>query len=220
MVSCPVRAVHDSQNRLESGERILRDLRLGVRDAPEQRGLSGVRESRQRSVDDQLQVQDDLHLVAREPGFGEAWSLPCRRRELRIPATALAAARCDEARLGVGEVGDQPALRVEDLGSHGNSGLDRLSIRAVLSAAQAVAAFACAQSPHAAERREVAERGICNEDDVAAAASVSAVGSAARHVLLSAKAEPAVAALPGFDVKRRPVVEHATSLETRRERAG
>ena len=121
---------------------------------------------------------------------------------------------------GVGEVGDEPTLRVEDLRSDGNADLDRFSVRPVLSAARAVAAFACAENLHATERREVTKRAVREHDDVAATASVAAVGPAPWHVLLSPKAEPAVSALSGFDVERRPVVEHGDQPRVSRRDAG
>ncbi len=135
-------------------------------------------QSRQRRVDDELQAQDDLQLVARQPGLGKARSLPGRRRETGVSASALSATRGDEPRIGDGQVGDEATLRVEDLRPDGNANLDRLAVGAVLPAAHAVTALARTENLHATERGEVTKRGIREHDDVAAAASVAAVRSA------------------------------------------
>ena len=54
------------------------------------------------------------------------------------------------------------------------------------------------------QRREIA---VGDEHDVAAAPAVAAVGPAARHELLAAEADAAVAAVAGSDVDRRLVDE-------------
>jgi hypothetical protein len=59
----------------------------------------------------------------------------------------------------------------------------------------------------AAEGREIAQRGIGDHDDVAAASTVPAVGPALGDVLLAPEAQAAVTAAAGLDVDLRPVVE-------------
>src|SRR5581483_6734076 len=75
--------------------------------------------------------------------------------------------------------------------------------------------------PPALQRREVAQRRVGDQHDVAAAAAVAAVGAALGHVLLAAEAEAAVAALPGLDANPGPVAEHGAlrGLDDRDETA-
>ena len=61
---------------------------------------------------------------------------------------------------------------------------------------------------------EVAEAGVGDEDDVAAAAAVAAVGPALRHVLLAPEAQASVAAAAGEHLDAGAVVKHRASLVT------
>jgi hypothetical protein len=62
-----------------------------------------------------------------------------------------------------------------------------------------VAATTRAQTLDAAQRGQVAQRGIGADDDIASPAAVTSVRAAPRHVLLATEAEPAVAAAAGLD---------------------
>jgi hypothetical protein len=62
-----------------------------------------------------------------------------------------------------------------------------------------------------AHRCEIAPRRVGGEHDIAAAAAVAAVGTAARHVRLTAEADRAVAAAAALDVDAGLVVEHGES---------
>jgi hypothetical protein len=66
--------------------------------------------------------------------------------------------------------------------------------------------------PLAPQGREIAPRGVADEDHVAAAAAVAAVGTAARHVRLSAKADDTVAAGAALDIDAGSVKEHRSTL--------
>jgi hypothetical protein len=66
--------------------------------------------------------------------------------------------------------------------------------------------------PTASKRREIAQIGIRDEDDVAAAAAVTAVGTALRDMLLTPEVEAAVAAAPRLHVNAGAVVKHALLL--------
>jgi hypothetical protein len=65
----------------------------------------------------------------------------------------------------------------------------------------------------AAQRGEVATLRVADHHDVASAAAVPSVGSAARHVGLAAKADHAVAAAAALDIDLRSVEEHPAKLE-------
>ena len=60
---------------------------------------------------------------------------------------------------------------------------------------------------------EVAEIGVGDEHDVAAAAAVAAVGPALRHVLLAPEAQAAVAAAARQHLDAGAIVEHAQAAE-------
>ena len=79
--------------------------------------------------------------------------------------------------------------------------------------ALAVDALRGAVVRRAAQRLEVAPRGVADQHDVAPAAAVAAVGAAARHVRLAAEAHAAVAAAATLDPDLRPIREHALKLK-------
>ena len=92
-----LRPVHHPQHRLERRERIVRDLRLGIRYPAQQRGLSGIRKTGERRVDDELEPELEVDLVSGESCLGKAWRLPSRCREAGVSAPALSSARDDDA---------------------------------------------------------------------------------------------------------------------------
>jgi hypothetical protein len=100
----------------------------------------------------------------------------------------------------VREVGDEVTL-IEHLRADGNAHLDRLAVRAVLARTAAVAALARLDHLPALQIREVAQRGVGDEDNVASPATVTAVRPALRDELLAAKRQTSVAAAAGLDVK-------------------
>ena len=128
-----VRPVDDAENGLERRERVVGDLRLGVGDAAKQRGLAGVRQPGERRVDDQLQAKVDV--AARRPGR----PVSAKRGVCRVGVAKRAFPRppwppraATNRASGGRQVGDEPAVRVEDLRADGNSELDRLAVGAVL----------------------------------------------------------------------------------------
>ena len=119
--------------------------------------------------------------------------------------------RHDHASIRADEVGDRPALGVQDLRPDRHGELDALPVGAVPARAPAVAAAPCAIPRLAAERAQVAEMLVGLDRDVAAAAAVAAVRAAARHVLLAAEAETAIAAIPRAQFDVDFVNEHGRS---------
>ena len=99
------------------------------------------------------------------------------------------------------------AVAVEHcLGPGRNAQLERLAVGAVAQRALPVAAAARLEMRAAAVEREVAQRFVADQDDVAAAAAVTAVGTALGDVRLAAEAEAAVAARTRLDVNSRSIV--------------
>ena len=103
----PVGRLDRAEHRLQRRERVVGDLRPRVRDAREQRRLARVRQPDERRVGEQLQVQLDVALLARQADLREPRHLPRRRDEARVAAPAAAAAREHDPRAGMREVGDQ-----------------------------------------------------------------------------------------------------------------
>ena len=64
-------AVDRAEHRLERRERVVGDLRLRARQPGEQRRLAGVREAHEPGVGEQLQVQLEPALLARQATLGE-----------------------------------------------------------------------------------------------------------------------------------------------------
>jgi len=119
----------------------------------------------------------------------------------------VAALRQDDARAGRDEVGDQISVRYPGLCSDRNLKLDRLTVRAVLASAPPGPTASGLEPRPGTESREVAQVAARDEDDVTAAAAVTAVWPAPRDVLLTAEREPAVATAPGDSVDLRPIVK-------------
>ena len=84
--------------------------------------------------------------------------------------------------------------------------------------AAAVAAAPRCEDGATAQGRQVAQRRVRDERDVAAAAAVAAVGTALGHVLLPSEAERAVAAASRADDDADPVVEHVRCARRRGRR--
>jgi hypothetical protein len=210
-----VRSVDHAEHRLERRERILRDLRLRVGDAPEQRRLARVRQAGERRVDHELQTQLEVQLVSRQSRLREARRLPGRRREARVASTTLPSARGDEAAVSGCEVGDEPLVGVVDLSPDWHADLRVVAVRAVLLAPAAIPASPGRDASDATEPGKVSQARIDAYDDVAAAPSVTAVRAALGDVLLAAEAQAAVAATPRFDVDLRSVVKHRSDRRGR-----
>ena len=163
-----VRPVDHAEDRLERREGIVGDLRLRVRDASKERRLAGVRQAGERRVDDELQAELELRLVAGQARLRETRRLTCRGCESGVPAPAAPAARDDDAVVGRHEIGEQATVAVEQLRPDGDAKPDVLAVCAVLLAPAAVAATTRLDGRMTPERGEVSERDVGLDDDVAA----------------------------------------------------
>ena len=85
----------DAQVRLERGEGVIGDLGPRGRDARNQRGLAGVRETDQSDIGQQLQLEAELVFFAGTAVLVLGGRLMRRRGEARV-ALAAAAAACDD----------------------------------------------------------------------------------------------------------------------------
>src|ERR687889_2690233 len=111
--------IHDPELGREGGERILAHPRTGTAECPEQRRLPRVGRADEADVREDLELEADLSLLARQTLLPE-----CRRpagggREGPVAASAFAAAGDDEALSRFREVGQQAVID-ENLGSDGH----------------------------------------------------------------------------------------------------
>ena len=207
----PVRSLDRSEDGRDRREGIVRDLRLGVRDPSEKRGLACVREAQERRVGEQLQAQLEARLLADGAQLGEPRRLVSGRGEAAIARTAVSAVRCNEPRARVREVGEQPPLLVEHLGPHGYAECDVLAVGPTLVRPLPVPPPRRLEARLPVEEAEISEIRVGQEDDVPAVAAVAAVRAALRHELLPPEAERPVAAAPAPDADPRAVEEHGLS---------
>jgi hypothetical protein len=149
----PVRGLHRPEHRGERRERVLGDLRTGVRDSRQERRLARVRETHERGVGEELEAELDLPLLAGQADLGEARRLPAWTREVLVATPAGAALRHDDSRAHLGEVGGE-LLALEDLRPDGNREHCVVSVRAVRATAAARSTATRTQflvRPHARE---------------------------------------------------------------------
>src|SRR5207247_4764968 len=85
-----------AQVRREGRERIVRDLRPRARQRREQARLAGVRQAGETNVGDEAELELELALLAGLAVLGDARHAPGARREARVAAPALSAARDDD----------------------------------------------------------------------------------------------------------------------------
>jgi hypothetical protein len=210
--------------RRERRERVVRDLRGGIRDAAQQRRLARIRETEQRGVADHLETQLEFGRFPVLPDLRGARRLSDGGREAPV-ATPAAASACDhDARVGVREVRDrQFAACVEDLRAERDVHDRVIAAPSRHALALAVHSPLPAQVPSEAEGREVAHVGIRQQHDVAAVAPVATVRAALGHELLAPEGDAAVTPPPGLHDHGRSIVEvalaaHAAGAATRRPR--
>ena len=201
---------HDAEVRLERGERVVGDLRLGCRHRRDERALAGVR------VPDQCNVGHQLQLEL-QPAFRTVLSLfgKLRRATLvgeksRVAATALATRNRhppDAVSAQVGE--DFTGVHVANDRALGNLHLE-------VAAAAAVQVFAHARdtvfAPSVRVVTECDERShvvVGNQPYRAAVAAVAAVRTAVDHRTFAAEAHAASAAVATAHVELRLVDETA-----------
>ena len=190
-----------AEHGLERRERVGRDLRLRARHAREQRRLAGVRQADEPDVGEQLEVQLDGALLARQAALGEPRRLAHGGLEARVAAPAGAAARDRDLLAGPHEVVAR-AVPARDLRAGRHRDHERLAVGAVALGALAVAAALGAEVRAAAEALQVAQVVVAAQQHVAAAAAVAAVGPALGHVRLAPERQAAVAARAGADLDR------------------
>ena len=196
----------------EGREVVVGDLRTGCRCHAQQRGLADVRKADQTDVREQLELEHDVALDARQTRLRKARRLTGRGREMRV-APAAVAALCRDIRLVIRHIlHDLSGFLVADdrAARHADD-----EVRAVLALAALAAARLAGRRDilflvaEVQERRQIV---IHLEDDRAAAAAVAAVRAARRDILFAVEADLAVAALAGNDLDLCNINKHSVVL--------
>jgi hypothetical protein len=198
---------HDAEVGHQRREGVVGDLGPGPRDRGDQAGLAGAGEPDEADVGDDLELEDDLELVAglaeqREPG---GLALGGGQRGVAEPAAA--ALGDDQLGAGADQVGQQLAVLVAHDGAVGHGQHHVLAVGAVAVAAGAVAPVLGTALGAVVVLQQRRHRGVDPQDDRAARAAVAAVGTAEGLELLAVHRGHAVAAAAGADVQRHAVDE-------------
>ena len=82
---------HHAELRIQRGERVIGDFRLGRGDAREESRFARIGQADQADIGDQLQPQPDGFFFCRLAGIGVARRLVGRTLEMRIAEAAIAA---------------------------------------------------------------------------------------------------------------------------------
>ena len=191
----------DAKLRLQRGERIVGDLRLGGADRGKKRRLAGIGQSDDAGIGNKLKPQTDGVLFARLAGIGAARRAIGRGLKMRIAETAVAAMGKRDALAALGEIGEQRlAILVVDLRPHWHlqHGIGAVGAMAVL--AHAAAAILGVKVLLVAIVDQRIEAIDCFRDHIAALAAVAAVWAAVLDEFLAAERHAAVAAVAGADI--------------------
>ena len=97
----------DAELRIQRGERIVGDLRLGRTDRGKEGRFPRIRQADDAGIGDELEPQADGKLLAGLAGIGVAGRAIGRGFEVRIAEAAIAAAGEEGALAGFGQIGDQ-----------------------------------------------------------------------------------------------------------------
>src|ERR1041384_2801633 len=92
-----VAEINHTQMRLQSRERIIRDLRARCRHGRNERRLARVRKTHQTNISEQLQLELQVQLLSLASGLAIARSTVGRGREVRVSKSAPPAARSQPA---------------------------------------------------------------------------------------------------------------------------
>src|SRR5690606_37485469 len=187
--------------RMQGGEGIIGDLRLGGGDARQEGRLAGIGQADQPGIGDQLQAQPDGAFLSGLPRIGAPRCLVGRRLEMHVAETAIAAAGEAEPVADLLQVADQRlAVFLEDLGSGRYLEHDIGAARAGAVAAHAVHAGSGLEMLLVAIVDQRVESGHRLDPYVAAVATIAAVGSAEFDELLPPERDTAGAAVARTNV--------------------
>ena len=194
---------------VEGRERIRRHLRTGGREEIGQGRLAGVRVTHQADVGDRLEHDAEPAFFARVARGRATRGLVDRALEVHVAQTALAAGEKHDAFAVLGEFGHEAmGAFLEDLRTrrHRQDQIVAVGTRALAALAGRAIAGATVRLP--AVSLQVAFVTVTDQDDVAALAAVTAVGSALRDEFLATEADAAVASVTGLQFNLGFVDKH------------
>ena len=111
-------AAHHAEPRMQGGEGVIGDLRLRRRHDREESRFPGVRQADEPGIRDELQPQENHHLLARLAGIGSSRRAVGRGLEIGVAEASVAALRDAHALADLGEIGKQGlAVLGENLGA-------------------------------------------------------------------------------------------------------
>ena len=168
------------EHGLDGRERVVGHLRLGVRDPAQERRLAGVREPEQGRVGDELQPQLEPRLVARLAHLGGLRRAPAGGGVVAVagPAARRPVATVTRAPGCARSATSSSVSRMRTWVPTGTAELEALAAASGLARPLAVRAPLRPEVRGLAEARQVAQVGVGDQDDVAAVAAVTAVGTA------------------------------------------
>ena len=113
---------------------------------------------------------------------------------MRIAETAFAAFGDEHDLARAGHVADgRPGLLIEDRGAHRDSNVERLPVGAGLFATAAIGSILCPVARRETEVDQGVQRGIADEVDGPAVATIAAIGTTARQVAAAQETQRAIA---------------------------
>ena len=178
----PVDGDH-AEVRNEGCERVIRDLRFRCRNARNERALPRVRETNQRAVSGELQLEMERPIVAVLPLFGERWRPPIRRDEGSIAAAPTPTLSDDETLARFDKVGNhQPILITNDRAERNNK-LKVITVAPVPEFAFRMVAVTGLPVRLAIVSQECADSRVGDKDDIAAPPPVSSIRPTTRLAL-------------------------------------
>ena len=187
--------------RMQRGEGIIRDLRLGRADGGEEGRLAGIRQADEAGIGDQLQPQPDRHFDRGLTGIGVAWRAVGRGLEMRVAEAAIAALRQQHLVAELVEIGEQGlAVFLIDLGADRHLQDQVLAVGAVAVLAHAIAAALRLVVLQIAVIDQGIEPVHRARDHVATVPAVAAIGPAELDEFFAPERDAAVSAGAGLDV--------------------
>jgi len=197
----PIIHPHHAEVRLEGREGIVGDLRLGRRDAADERRFPDVREADDGNVGHQLELEPEPPLFAVLALLGERRRPSLVAQKPRVASATLPCLRCEPAVTMVEKIGQRLSARmIEHDGTLRDLDLEVAPPGAVTIAATAMHAtltFAMRMIPKREQRRHIS---IGNEPDRAPVTAIAAIRAPLRHVGFAPKRNTARATITALDV--------------------
>ena len=204
-----VSEIYDAEVRLERGERIIRDLRTRCRHGRDKRRLPCVGEAHQTDVCEQLEFELQLDLFSLASALMVARRAIGGSREVRISKPAAAAARRQPAIAVVTEIVQQVAgCCVKDLCPDWNSNYQIVAIMSGTIRSLTVRTTLGSVLRVVTQMQERVERTVCNEDHIAAAATVTTGWTTARDKFLAPESRYTVTSVTPLHVNLGAINKH------------